>query len=288
MSGSQAAATPRGESLLWLRMWKLSVGSQSGRDAVNLSDLAFEFSVEIQMAMPTRAAITITNPDPKLVTSLQQQYTVVRLEAGYTPPSTQYGLLFQGEIAYFRYGRKDALDTFIEIVAYSQDRVFTLASVNTTLDSGYKPSDLLRAAIEAMRPYGITLGSVPADLDQGQTANPRGRALVASIPALLRDITQSTGTYWFIDAQNRLNIVRNGQGLPDAQETVPLINTGTGMVDMPTVTLNGAVDFKCLLNPNIRFGGRVKLDQPNVITQYGFGNDNRGTGATGIDTKVHP
>jgi hypothetical protein len=262
---------------LWLRMWKLTVGSKSGEQAINLSDLAFEFSVEVPMLAAARATITIFNVEQKTLDALQKQYTVVRLEAGYTPPSRQYGLLFQGEIAYFRYGRRDALDSFVEIVALTGDKVFTLANVNTTLPAGSTKRDELNAVMDALKPYGITLGQVG---DLGDARAPRGRTLFAAAPAALRDIAQSTGSDWVIDDMNRLHLVKRGETL--SADNIPVLNTASGMIDVPTVTLNGGVDVKCLLNPSIRPLSRIQISQKELITQYAIGNDNSATGATAL------
>lgn len=281
MSAATTTAASGDGSLLWLRMWKLTVGTQGGGQAVDLSDLAFEFAVEMPSTGLTRATITIFNADPDtLVAALQKEYTVVRLEAGYTPPSQQYGLLFQGEIAYFRYGRRDALDSFIEIVALTGDPVHTLAVANTTLPAGHTKRDEINALVEALKPYGITLGQVT---ELGNEALPRARTLFGPAPAVLRDLAQSAGAYWHVDSLNRLHILKPGEALESqGSGGVPVLNTSTGMVDVPVVTIDGGVDVKCLLNPSIRPYGRIQVDQKKLITQYGLANDNTGTGATGM------
>jgi len=43
-----------------------------------------------------------------------------------------------------------------------------------------------------------------------------------------------------------------------------VLNSRTGLIVMPQQTMGAGVNVRCLINPNIRVGGLIELDQASV------------------------
>jgi hypothetical protein len=256
---------PKAGGQLWLRRWSLTIGDVTGAKALDLSWLAFTFSVkQQQLASPWSATITVYNVSNDLLNSVdtQKEYTNVRLEAGYW--SGQYGVLFEGPIVYYRSGRKDATDTFIEIYAAVADMAFSQAIINSWLPAGHVKQDVLNAAIASFGPYGM--GIVAGQITQlSQQQATRGRTLFGMTASILRDIARSEDAQWFIDQDKKLHLLRQDEAISLADTTVPILNSRTGMIGVPEQTLGGAVNVRCLLNPAIRPGKKIQLNQADVV-----------------------
>jgi hypothetical protein len=120
-----------------------------------------------------------------------------------------------------------------------------------------------------MSPYGIVLGQVPDDLDD--TKSPRGRTLFGMARDILRDIERTEHGHFFSDNDKRIHFLRDGDILNLGSQIVPILNGRTGMVDVPTRTMDGAVEVTCLLNPMITPGMQIRLNNEEI---YGYNDIN--------------
>lgn len=251
---------------LWLRKWQLSIGTQEGSDALDLSQLAFEFQIDQATNMtPWTAQFTIYNINNDIISKMRKELTVISLQAGYQPPSVQYGKIFAGPIAYFKHGRLNATDTFVEIHASQYDIPINTAVVNTVLPQGYKKTDILTAATAEMD--GVSVGHIT---DLGDEAAPRSRVLYGMSKDSIYDVAQSAEANAWVDSDGKLNMLKTGESLPTVN--VPVLNTHTGLVEVPTQTLGGGVDARVLLNHAIIPGGQVHLDN-SVLQQFVMVNE---------------
>jgi hypothetical protein len=207
---------------------------------------------------PTKAEITIYNVGKDVVNRLNNELTFIWLEAGYAKPSTQYGKIFGGEIVYFKHGRRGGTDTYVEVHAFQSDQPVTAAIINTTLPAGHSQRDVLQAVADAM---GLSLGQV---MDLGSAGAPRGRALYGMARDVLRDLARTANGEAFIDKDGKLNVLAKGSPLQMSNDVVPVLNSRTGLIDMPILTLGKGVDIRCLLNPSIVPGGQVRINQKDV------------------------
>jgi hypothetical protein len=229
-------------------------------DALDLSLLAFNFQVEKAINQSSwRARITIYNPNSTIVEGLQKQYTNVRLEAGYMPPSQQYGVIFAGAIAYYRYGRINATDTFVELHAATADEA-NRGFVNTTLPAGSRPLDVVNAVLAALGPYGIAGGYIT---DLGDDKSPRGRVVYGMCRDVLRDVARTAGATYHIDDDNKLHILKESEAFPS--ENVPVLNSKSGMIDVPAQTNDGGIEVHSLLNFAIRPNTRIYLNEAEIV-----------------------
>lgn len=238
----------------WIRKCVLTV--DGGGKNTDLSELRIRFRVnQKQLQSPTNASIVISNLSDTTANQIQKEGQIVTLEAGY---EDGYGLIFKGEIIQKRKGRENPTDTFLGITATSGDTAYNFGVVKKTLAAGHTLRDQVDTVLEAWKPYGITAGHI-ADL--GSTKAPRAAVLFGLGRDVLRDICFTANCAWSIQNQ-KLQIVKNTQTLPG---DVIVLNSGTGLIGMPEQTMNG-VEGKCLLNPKIGPGTRIKIDQASIQT----------------------
>lgn len=266
---------PQSGAQLWMRKWHLTVGPASGETnkAIDLSLLDFEFDVQQeQNTPPWYAHIKVWNPGQSMIQKLAaKELTHVLLEAGYQSPSRQYGRLFTGQINYFKQGRQSGTDHFVELYASTFDMATNAAVVNTWLPAGHQAIDSIKAAVTAMSPYGVVLGQVPDDLDAAKS--PRGRTLFGMARDILRDIERTEEGHFFIDLDGKLHLLRDGDVLNMGSQIVPILNAHTGLIDVPTRTMEGAVEVVCLLNPAITPGMQIRLNNADVFGYTEVNND---------------
>lgn len=258
MSGTQdpqLGGTYIGGPRQWLRRASLLVGRQDG-EAIDLSELRFTFKVlQAEIQTPNAAWIRVYNPNPETVRRIQREFTRVILQAGYQDGN--FGVVFDGTIKQARYGRENATTTYLELAAADGDTPYNSAVVSLTLAAGSTPQDIINAAARAMAPYGATLGPLPNNLPN--TRLPRA----ITLHAMARDVLRAAATW----ANCNWSII-NGQitftpvgGYVEGEAVV--LTAYTGLVGMPEQTQDGIM-VRCLLNPRIFPGRRIKLDNESI------------------------
>ena len=247
---------------LWIRRWKLTVGSASGTQAKDMSQFAFEFDVTLTLYQTINVAhVKVWNPPDDIVAKIGKEYTHVQLDAGYMSPSDQYGTIAKGQITYYRHGRQNATDTFLEMTLAMYDTAYTAAVVNRWMPAGTTGNDVMNAVIQAMSPYGVTLGQIP---DMSSNQSPRGRTLVGMARDVLRDVARSQNATWFIDNDGKLHMLKQEDKLKMGNQTVPILNSRSGLLDVPTQVLGSGIEAHSLLNPSIIPGGQIRINQKSV------------------------
>ena len=69
-----------------------------------------------------------------------------------------------------------------------------------------------------------------------------------------------------IDTDGRLHLLKDSEALALGSETIPALNRKTGLIDVPTTTLDGAAQVESLLNPNLYPGKRIKINNRDVTS----------------------
>lgn len=244
------------ETQQYLRSCRLIVSSVGGK-GLDLSDLRIKFSVKrSDTETPNAADIRVYNLSEETALKIRKEFTKVVLEAGYQGNS---GVIFQGNIKQVILGRESATDTFIEIVAGDGDRAYNFSIVNATIAKGSTQAAQVSAAVQAMTPKGVTAGHL-GEMPPEQL--PRGKAMYGNARNYLRNVAQTTQSAWSIQ-DGKVTFIKKKGYLPG---TAVVLNSNTGMVGSPQQTSEG-VNVKCLLNPNISPGGRVKLDEGSIQLQ---------------------
>lgn len=271
-------------SELFGRKCSLVIGDDQG-DGLDLSALRVKFTISrADNQTPAHADIRIYNVSRDTAELLQKEYTHVFLQAGY---EGNFGLIFSGKVRQYRKGRENATDTFLDVLAQDGDEGYNFAVMNSTLDGSAVDQAAIHAEImKAFAPYGVTEGATP---DFGGPALPRGRVMYGMARDHLRSLADSAGTSWHI-ADGQVNMVPGYSALGG---DIEVLTSLTGMVGMPRQTING-VEIRSLLNPRIKHGRQIKIDNASVqqqafnvayqpgLSNAGFQQD--GTGADVVQT----
>lgn len=234
----------------WLRKCTLIVST--GTAGLDLSQMRIRFrTVQSDTETPNHAIIRVYNLSDATARSVQKEYQEVTLQAGYE--SGGFGIIFKGTIKQVRRGRESPTDTYLDILAADGDIGYNFGVNNTALAAGATPRQQIDASAKAM---GIPVGYVP---DLPTTALSRGKVLYGNARANMRDTCNSTGTTWSI--QNGQIVVLPLTGYLPGEAVV--LNSNTGMIGLPEQT-EGGISVKCLLNPRLKIGGLVQIDNASI------------------------
>lgn len=238
------------------RACKLLVAN-AGNNALDLSALHIKFVVKRSTQMtPNVADIFVYNVEAETAKLIQKEFTRVILQGGY---ETNFGVIFQGNIKQVIIGRESGTDTFIEIIAGDGDNAYNFAVVSTSLAAGATQTDIVKIVAGTMSSKGV----LPGHLGEfTEVKLPRGKVMYGNARNYLRTVALTTFKNWSIQDE-KVTFVDNKSYLPG--EAV-VLTSKTGMIGTPSQTTEG-VNVKCLMNPNIKIGGRIKIDNAS-IAQY--------------------
>lgn len=235
-------------------------------NGLDLSELRIKFSVKrSNVQTPNTADIRIYNLEEQTAFRIRKEFRRVVLQAGYVgDPSKELtadnigniGVIFQGNIKQVIIGRESATDTFIDIVAGDGDLAYNFAIVSTTLAAGSTQADQINASIGAMNKKGVTGGHIG---DLPTTALPRGKVMYGPAKTYLRNSAETTDKDWSIQDE-KVTFVSKKSYLPGE---VVVITSQSGMIGAPQQT-NEGINIKCLLNPLLKMGGRIQVDNASV------------------------
>lgn len=224
--------------------------------ALDLSAMQFQFETSNQDEEgPSNCAIRVFNLSQATVQSLlNNDYSQVVLQAGY---EGSFGVIFQGDIKQFRVGRLDGKDTYIDILAADGDLAYNFGVVNTTLAAPQTSGDnILLAAQQSLAEHGVSIGE---NLAAFAGILPRGKVMFGMSRTFVRDLCDSAGATWSIQ-NGKINIIPLTSYLPG--EAVQL-TSATGLLGVPEQTQDG-IKAKCLLNPKIKVGSRVQINNASI------------------------
>jgi hypothetical protein len=252
-SNQTIQSAPTQATQQYLRKVSLVVSNAFG--TLDLSQMRIKFRV-YQAAgseFPAYADIRVLNLSDATATQVQQQYTDVTLSAGYEGGA--FGLIFQGTIKQVRRGREDQTNKYLEIRAADGDVPRQFGVVNTSLAAGAtQPSNIVKTITGQIGvPQGYTV-----DVPQG-VAQSRGKVMFGMATNDLDTVGSSNGMGWWID-KGKLNMVPLDSYIP--REAI-VLTSNTGMVGLPEQTEDG-IHVRCLLNPNIRIGTLVQINNTSV------------------------
>jgi hypothetical protein len=172
-----------------------------------------------------------------------------------------------------RKGRLSNIDTFVDIIAANFDAIFNFGVVSTSVKAGSTLKTRLDAVATAVAnspaavgtpnalAAGMQYGSIPASFGTGGTL-PRGKVLFGMARDHLSDIAESGGATWSVGPDGRVHVIEYTGFLPGDPV---VITSATGMIGVPEATQQG-IEVNCLLNPNIKLGTRIQLDNASINT----------------------
>lgn len=249
---------------------KVGLLVQSASKGLDLSQLGMHFKIfAADVDRPPTAVIRVYNLSDATAKSIQTEFQVVRLQAGYE--GGNFAQIFNGTIAQVRRGREDALDSYVDIYAGSGDIAFNSSVINKTLAAGSSIATRAQAVIGQMKAddQSVSQGSIPNSLGTGGIL-PRGKVLFGLGRDHMTDLAGSADTSWSIDQNGVINMVPVSGYLPG---DIVKINSATGMIGVPEATPDGII-VTCLLNPLIKLGTRIQLNNADIntttVNQQGF------------------
>jgi hypothetical protein len=224
----------------------------NGSKGLDLSNMRVRFiTSQSDIETPNHVIIRVYNLSDATAQSAQKEFQNVILQAGYETGA--FGIIFTGTIKQIRRGREDATDTYLDISAADGDIAYNQGIINKTLAAGATAADERNALISAM---GIPAGYV-ADMPPG--AAQRGQVKYGMARNYMRDLADTNGMTWSIQNGQVQMIPTTGY----RPGTAVVLNSNTGMIGLPQQT-EGGILVKCLLNPNIKIGGMVQINNASI------------------------
>lgn len=231
----------------WIRKSSLLV--VQGEKALDLSQMRIKFSLsQSDVQTPNSAVIRVYNLSKETADKVQKEFSRVVLNAGYENGS--FGAIFDGTIKQFRRGRESGTDTYLDILAADGDTCYNFGVCNASVPKGNTPRQVLDLATAQA---GSGVAYAPTLLNGTELI--RGKVLFGMWRDIVQQTAVSNGSTWSIQ-NGKIQVIPLDSYLPG--EAV-VLNTGTGLIGMPEQTEEG-IKMRALLNPKLRIGGLVKLD----------------------------
>jgi hypothetical protein len=248
---------------LFFRQCSLIVGS-SGGPALDLSQLRIKFKTRKSVIQtPNILEARVYNLADATVKELisgsngQPEFNQVVLQAGYE--NGPYGVIFSGEVRYFRTGRESPTDTFLEIYGADGDKAYNYAVVSATLPQGSKLTDGAAQVNSAMSAQGVQPPPAPPP-DPG-IAYPRGKVMFGMARDYADKIAGNSKCQWSIQQGTQQYLPR----LNTLPGQVIQVNSATGMIGMPVQTIYG-IEVRMLIDPRIHYGSILQINNKDIQT----------------------
>jgi hypothetical protein len=190
----------------------------------------------------------------------------VMIEAGYGDGlDDDLSLLWLGDLRY-AHSERQGPDWVTKLEAGDGEKAYQNARMNVS----YGPKTPVDVALRAMvRALGLGEGNVEATVNRlklagGGTMFPQGVVLAGSVSRLLNNFARSADLEWSIQ-NGAVQFIDRGKALD--QEAI-LVSSDTGMIDVPTVDVDGVLTVKMLLVKDIRPGRKLVVDARGVKGNY--------------------
>lgn len=256
MTTTRLFAAIRGNDMTdqWIRKASLIVAGSN--EAIDLSELQFRFTVRnSDDEAPNNASIRVYNLTQATVRKIidKGEFTRVILQAGYQ--TGRFGVIFDGTVTQYGIGKENNVDSYLDIMAAHGDVPYTFGMVNQTLAAG-------STALDRYHTIAKQAGLI-ADPNASLTLTggilPRGKVLWGMAKTQLRDLADSNDCRWSI--QDGVAVMIPNTGYLPGEAVV--LNSQTGLIGVPEAT-DGGINVQCLLNPLIKIGQRVQIDNKSI------------------------
>jgi hypothetical protein len=240
-------------------------------NGLDLSQFRIVFNISAaDVDHPNSAAIRVYNLSAATVNQIRGEFQQVTLQAGYEGGA--FGIIFLGTIKQFRVGKENPTTSYLDILAADGDVAYNNSTIAVSLAAGSSPAQHIEAAIAAMQQVDSSFGLNPAvnlsALTGGIIPADRGKVMFGMPRDVLRSAAARLSCSWSIH-NNQLQVIPYSSYLPG--EAV-VLSQATGVIGIPESTDEG-IKIKCLLNPKLRIGGVVQLDN-DLINQTLFAEGN--------------
>lgn len=221
--------------------------------SLDLSHFRFTFKVQgADVETPNTVAIRVYNLSDQTAYNIQREYSRVILQAGYE--GAEFGVIFDGTLKQIRRGRESATDNYLDLLASDGDIPYNFAYVRGSMVAGASQEDVFK---EIAKQAGLPISFQPDALTGGTL--PRGKVLWGLFRDQMRTVAETTKTRWSIQ-NGTVQVISSTSYMPG--EAV-VLTAQTGMVGVPQQTQQG-IRVRCLLNPRVSIGTRVKIDNKSI------------------------
>jgi hypothetical protein len=251
----------------------------SGID-ISASDFHFTFELSTSdQETPNNMVCRIYNMDPGTIQTVVQEYDQVSLSAGYE--GGNYGIIFTGTIRWFKYGKEEMTDNFLEITAGDNDG-YNFGFINTTLRSDARMVtwiDVYNQCVKAFRAQRDD--DTLALLAESGIAMPRGRVLWGPARVVMHDLAESLRARWSI-INGKLVVLQDKSVRKNA---ITILGPQSGLIGAPTVTDQG-IEVRCLLNPTLAIGSKIEIRRELIVETALVGSPLPNAGFLGYNKPV--
>lgn len=238
------------------RKYRVLIVMENGQ-AFEVSKLHCKFNiVKTYFMTPNQSELTIYNLSPQSENAIIKQGQKIVIEAGYEGGA--YGRIFEGNILQpIRY-MEDPTTYALTLSSLDGDRYILYSFINQTLVAGQTSRDVIEAcASRATVP--IEVRSVSESFNHDPL--PRGKVLFGMSRDYMAQIAgQNNAAFSVQDGKAVFNTPEEKEG------AILKLSPETGLVDSPQQIEKG-ISFKCLLNPEIRIGTAVQIDNSLIRAQ---------------------
>lgn len=237
----------------WIRECQIVVADSDGK-GIDLSELRVTFNItRPNFAYPTTAIVKVFNLNKETENKLRQyEFKQIVIVAGYKDNSSQ---IFSGQIQYTYSGRENTTDTYVVIQSAESDQAYNNAIVSTTIASGYTQDAVDKALMKSVEKYGVLAGMRGEFTD---TVAPRGKVLFGMHRDEMTRFAVQNDADWRYSS-NSLEVVPKSNYINEI-----ILNYDTGLVGTPEQTIGGGINVTCMINPNIKPGTLIQLDNSGI------------------------
>lgn len=236
------------------RVFDILVGKASAGTGITANQefrIKFEITKTIRHT-PNHAEILIYNLSPATENTIKNEFDEVVVNAGYKGDSR---LIFIGNLSRIRRYR-EGNEQVTQIIAADGDADYYDTIINTTLAAGTTASSALNKIVEQFK--ATKLGhAVAVTAMEGKRA--RGKVMIGPARDYLHQIAVTAAAHWSIQDGVLQFVPFEGT----LQDEAIVINARTGMLKAPEINDKG-IKVECLLNPALRPGGKVMLDNNDI------------------------
>jgi len=260
-------------NVLYGRKYRVIVSNKQGA-ALDVSQLRCTFRIRKTINQtPNFSEIALYNLSPDTENAIIQEGNRVIIEAGYE--GEQYGLIFDGDVVQPIRDKEDATTYRLTLYSLDGDRVLNQGFVNFSVIKGQSARDVVTAAASKSK-IPTQLGSISDGLSKSKLT--RGKVMFGMMKDYLRQIAKTSDASFYVE-DGKVNIIKMSD-LP-VGEIIDL-SPESGLIGVPAQADLG-VTFRCLLNPRIKIGSMVRIDNSLIRAQvFNLGQVPRNLDEAGI------
>lgn len=253
------------------RAYELTITSEDGSSKI-IKHLRINFEItKTILGFPNLCRLSIYNANNDTLSLLQKEYTKITLNAGY---EGNIRLLFKGEVRNI-FQNKKGVDKIIDVYAGDGEKDWQNSTFNKTFKETVSMQTIIKDVISSFKELTTgVLEGLPNEADKIL-----GQSISGSSKDVMDMFAKEYGFNWSVQDGE---IVTTPIDEPLSGNQAVLINSVTGMIGSPTITIVGA-DVTTLLNPKLLPNKAFKIESINANVQLGnlFFRDVKRTTAEG-------